>query len=91
MNKEQAISKLAEIRETTKVEAEKNLLAVLKLMEYCVENKDPLKLTGYFLMEVVERAERQGNNPRTREKITIPATKAVRFKTYSILKDLAVK
>ena len=91
MNKQEAITMLAQIRDTSKVEAEKNLEAVLSLMEYCVEHKDPLKMVGHFTMEVVERAERMGTNPSTKEKMIIPATQAVRVKIGKKLKDLAKK
>ena len=37
--------------------------------------------------EVVERKERQGVNPSTGEKITIPASKALKFKASKTLKD----
>jgi DNA-binding protein HU-beta len=89
VNKEQAIAKIAEIRNTTKVEAEKNLESVLKLMEYCIENKDPLKLVGYFSMEVVERAQKNGISPQTKEPMIIPAKNAVRVKIGNKLKELA--
>lgn len=89
MNKELAIQKISEIRNVTKVEAEKNLEAVLELMEYCVEHKDPLKMVGHFTMEVVERAERTGRNPSTKETMVIPATNVVKFKVGKTLKNLA--
>ena len=38
-------------------------------------------------MEVRERAERQGINPRTREPITIAASKSIVFKPGKALKD----
>ena len=89
MNKQEAITKLSEIRNITKVEAERNLEAVLELMEYCVEHKDPLKMVGHFTMEVTERAERTGRNPQTKETMVIPATNVVKFKVGKTLKNLA--
>lgn len=91
MNKQEAITKISEIRNCTKVEAEKNLDAILELMEYCVENKDPLKMVGHFTMEVKERAEKSGVNPSTKEKIIIPKTNVVKFKIGNKLKELAKK
>lgn len=89
MTKQEAISMVAKLVGSTKVDAEKNFEAVLEVMEYCVKNKEPLKLVGHFSMEVVERAERQGVNPSTKEKITIPSTMAVKFKVGKKLKDMA--
>ena len=40
-------------------------------------------------MEVVDRASKNGVNPKTQEKIVIPATKAVRFKVGKKLKEMA--
>jgi len=88
-NTKEIIARMAEITEGTKKESEKQLMAFLKVLEECVENKEDVKLTGHFSMSVVDRAERQGNNPKTLEKITIPATKAVKVKIGKKLKDLA--
>jgi DNA-binding protein HU-beta len=45
-------------------------------------------LTGFGTFEVRERQEREGVNPQTRAKITIPATKTPGFSASSTLKDL---
>lgn len=42
---------------------------------------------GFGKFEVTERAERNGLNPLTKEKIIIPATKAVKFKASKNLKE----
>lgn len=90
MNKQEAITKLSEIRNCSKVEAEKNLESVLELFEYCIENKDPLKMVGYFTLEVKERSARMGRNPQTKEEIHIPAKNVVSFKIGKKLKELAL-
>ena len=51
---------------------------------------EKVTLTGFGTFEVRERQEREGVNPQTREKITIPATKTPGFSASSTLKD-AVK
>jgi len=89
LNKQEAIAMVSQIVEGTKVESEKYVEAVLKVFEYCVENKESLKFVGHFSMEVVDRAEKNGVNPKTQEKIVIPATKAVRFKIGKKLKEMA--
>jgi DNA-binding protein HU-beta len=43
-------------------------------------------VSGFGSFEIRNRAERQGTNPRTREKVTIPASKAVGFRPASSLK-----
>lgn len=41
---------------------------------------------GMFSLDVSTRAERQGRNPKTKEAITIPASKYVKFKAGATLK-----
>lgn len=41
---------------------------------------------GNFNLEVKNRAERKGRNPKTKEEITIPASKVVSFKAGAKLK-----
>ena len=41
---------------------------------------------GFGSFEVRERAPRIGRNPRTKEEVTIPASKAVQFKSGKVLK-----
>lgn len=47
-------------------------------------------VSGFGKFEVTERAERQGINPATKEKITIAASKSPKFKAAKAFKD-AVK
>lgn len=44
-------------------------------------------LAGFGRFEVKERAARDGFNPQTKEKIKVPASKAVTFKVSKALKD----
>ena len=44
-------------------------------------------ISGFGTFEIRERAERQGINPRTREPITIAASKSIVFKPGKALKD----
>jgi DNA-binding protein HU-beta len=45
-------------------------------------------IPGLGSFSVSQRSAREGLNPRTREKITIPASKNVRFKAGKDLRDL---
>ncbi len=45
-----------------------------------------IQLAGFGTFEVRDRAERQGTNPRTREQVTIPASKAIGFRPAAQLK-----
>ncbi|HHX07262.1 MAG TPA: HU family DNA-binding protein [Erysipelothrix sp.] len=44
-------------------------------------------LAGFGRFEVKDRAERDGFNPQTKEKIKIPASKALTFKVAKALKE----
>jgi DNA-binding protein HU-beta len=44
-------------------------------------------LVGFGSFDVADRAARTGRNPQTGEEISIPASKAPRFKVGKALKD----
>ena len=48
---------------------------------------DKLALVGFGTFEVAERAAREGVNPATGKKITIPACKVPKFKISQALKN----
>ncbi|MEZ5934861.1 MAG: HU family DNA-binding protein, partial [Alphaproteobacteria bacterium] len=48
---------------------------------------EKISLPGVGQFEIAERAARQGRNPQTGETISIPASKAVKFKAGKALKD----
>ena len=50
-------------------------------------NGENVQLTGFGTFELRQRSERQGVNPRTKEAITIPASKTVGFKPGKALKE----
>jgi DNA-binding protein HU-beta len=88
MTKAEIIAKMSEFAGVSKVESERNLESLLKVMEFAVENKEKFNLVGYFNMDVVETSERKGRNPKTKEEITIPAGLKVKMKCGKKLKDL---
>ena len=49
---------------------------------------EKVSFAGFGTFEVVERAERQGRNPKTNQTITIAACKAPKFKPAKALKEL---
>ncbi|MFC7619411.1 HU family DNA-binding protein [Microlunatus sp. GCM10028923] len=50
---------------------------------------DELRLAGLLVLDVVDRAERQGRNPQTGEPMTIPAARQVRLRPGTRLKQAA--
>jgi len=88
MNKVELIAKIAEVNETTKKAAGEQLDAIVSVITEALVDGEEVSLTGFGKFSVVERAERQGVNPATSEKITIAASKAPKFKASSTLKNL---
>lgn len=60
--------------------------AMLDILTENIQNGVKVNLTGFGSFEVRETKSRNGVNPRTLEKITIPASKRVAFKAGSSLK-----
>ncbi len=91
MNKTELVAKISEHSGLTKKKAEDGLNAFMKSVEEELIKGGKVQLVGFGTFEVTERAERQCRNPRNPEEvITIPATKAPKFKAGKALKD-AVK
>lgn len=71
----------------TKKEAEEKLEAFLTAVETVLEKKDEISFLGFGKFEVVDRATKEGINPQTKEKMTIPAKKVVKFKPGKVLAE----
>ncbi len=87
MTKADLIEKIATSANLTKADAERALSAVLDAISEGLKQEDKLTLVGFGSFVVESRKERQGRNPRTGEAITIPASKAVKFRPSKQLKD----
>lgn len=80
MNKTELVNAIAEKANLTKVDAKNALDATLCAIAEALKNDDKVALVGFGTFSVVEKAERMGINPRTKEQIKIPARKVVKFK-----------
>ncbi|MBQ0008427.1 MAG: HU family DNA-binding protein [bacterium] len=87
MNKTELISAIAEKAELTKVDAKRALNAMIETIGEQMAKDEAVSVLGFGTFAVVERPERQGLNPATKQKITIPARKAVRFKVGAGLNE----
>lgn len=83
----QLIDHVAERTGLTKADAKRAVSAVFEAMGERLAAGDRIQVSGFGSFEIRNRAERQGTNPRTREKVTIPASKAVGFRAASSLKQ----
>ncbi|MBR5824664.1 MAG: HU family DNA-binding protein [Paludibacteraceae bacterium] len=85
MNRTELAAAVAAKANLTKVDAKKAVDAALEAIEEALVANDTVALLGFGNFSVVERAERQGVNPSTGDKITIAAKKSVKFKAGSAL------
>ena len=87
MNKAEFVAAIAESAEISKKDAEKALKAFVDVITEELKKGEKIQLVGFGTFEVSERAEREGRNPQTKQTITIPASKAPKFKAGKALKD----
>ena len=71
--------------------ARKAVVAVLDAISETLAAGEKVALVGFGTFEVKERAAREGINPRTKEKIEIPASKLPVFKAGKALKEVVSK
>ena len=86
MNKTELVSAMAERLGASKKHSEEALTVALDLITEALAEGEKVQLVGFGSVEVRERAPRIGRNPRTKEEVTIPASKAVQFKSGKVLK-----
>lgn len=87
MTKKDVVTRVAEKTELNKKDAEKVLNAFIDTVSEELAKGEKVALVGFGTFEVVERAERQGRNPKTGGTITIAASKAPKFKAGKALKE----
>jgi DNA-binding protein HU-beta len=91
MNKQDLISKIASEADISKQKAGVALDATLDAIRDSLKKGDDVRLIGFGTFTVAERAATEGRNPRTGEKIKIPASKQPKFKPGKELKDTVNK
>jgi len=87
MKKDDIISKMVEVTNLTKAEADKAMTAFLDSVKEGLKNGEKITIIGFGSFSVVERKARMGRNPQTGQEIEIPATKTVKFKPAEKLKE----
>ena len=87
MNKTGLVDAIAAKTEVSKKDAEKALKAFVDVVTEELKKGEKIQLVGFGTFEVSERAARTGRNPRTKEEMTIAASKAPKFKAGKQLKD----
>lgn len=80
MNKTELVAQIAEAAGLSKVAAKAALEATTEAVTAALAKGDNVSLIGFGTFAVAERDARTGINPLTKQKITIPARKVVKFK-----------
>lgn len=91
MTKAELINEVALKAGLSKKDSEKSVNAVVEAITEALAKGDKVSLVGFGTFEVKERSERKGINPRTKEEITIAASKLPAFKAGKGLKDAVSK
>lgn len=87
MNKSELVAKIAADADLKKGDAEKFLDAFVATVKEVIAAGDKIQLIGFGTFEAKERGAREGVNPATGEKISIPACKVPSFKPGKGLKE----
>ncbi|MDD4520335.1 MAG: HU family DNA-binding protein [Alphaproteobacteria bacterium] len=91
MNKNDMIAELAKKAELTKTDAGKFIDAFVGVVTSALKEGKDVRLVGFGTFAVSQRAATEGRNPRTGEKIRIPACKQPKFKAGKGLKEAVNK
>jgi len=87
VNKNDLIAQVADRTELSRADATKVIDAALESITEALKAGDEVRLVGFGTFAVSSRAASEGRNPRTGEKIVIPASKQPKFKAGKGLKD----
>jgi DNA-binding protein HU-beta len=87
MNQADLIESVVVASGVKKADADKVVRAVFDAVSQALARGEEVRLAGFGIFEVAERAEREGRNPRTGEMVKIAASKAPKFKPAKQLKD----
>ncbi len=87
MNKNELIAKVADDTDLSKADATRAVDAVFDTISSQLSGGEEVRLVGFGTFSVSQRRATEGRNPRTGEKIQIPASKQPKFKAGKQLKE----
>ncbi len=87
MNKTELIENVVNSTGMKKKDVEAVVCAFIASIEEALVNGEKVQISGLGSFDVKQRAERVGRNPKTKEKITIPAAKYPAFSASKTLKE----
>ena len=87
MNKQELIAAVAETSGLNKGEASRAVESVFDAISTSLKKGEEVRLVGFGTFSLSHRKASTGRNPRTREPMTIAASKQPKFKAGKTLKD----
>ena len=87
VNKNDLVDAIASSGSMTKADAIQAVDAVINAITNALKSGDEVRIAGFGTFVVSQRAASEGRNPRTGEKIQIPASKLPKFRAGKGLKD----
>ena len=87
MNKNDLVAAVAESAGLSKADSTNAVDAVFDTITGALKKGGDVRLVNFGTFSVTKRAASEGRNPRTGEKIKIPASKQAKFKAGKGLKD----
>jgi integration host factor subunit alpha len=86
MTKADIVEKIYSATDLTKKDATEIVESVFALVKSTLETGENIKISGFGIFEVKEKAARRGRNPQTGGTIEISARRVLTFKPSQILK-----
>ena len=86
MNKNDLVAAVANEANMSKADAAKAIDGVFVAITESLQRQEEVRLVGFGTFSVARRAASQGRNPRTGERINIPASNQPKFKAGKGLK-----
>ena len=86
-NKNDLVTAVAASTGLSKTDAGKAVDGVFDAITAALKSGEEVRLVGFGTFSVSSRAASEGRNPRTGQKIDIPASKQPKFKAGKVLRD----
>lgn len=90
VNKSDLVTKVSSLSGLTKNDASKAVDGIFEAITHALKKSGEVRFVGFGTFVVTKRAASEGRNPRTGEKIKIPASKVPKFRAGKGLKEAIV-
>ncbi len=91
MNKSDLVAKVSSLSGLTKGDSAKAVDGIFEAITHALKKNGEVRFVGFGTFTVTKRAASEGRNPRTGEKIKIPASKIPKFRAGKSLKEAVAR